>query len=79
MPHAHATVLLLLIVLGVLAGVATGWFWGEDMLAVAWLGELFLNALKMLIIPLILAAVISGVASLGDIRKLGRIGGIKGN
>ncbi|PCJ59560.1 MAG: sodium:dicarboxylate symporter [Rhodospirillaceae bacterium] len=76
MPHTHATILLLLIVLGVLAGVVTGWFWGEDMLAVAWLGELFLNALKMLIIPLIVAAVISGVASLGDIRKLGRIGGI---
>jgi len=76
MPHAHAAVLLALIVLGVLAGGATGWIWGEDMLAIAWLGELFLNALKMLIIPLIVAAVISGVASLGDIRKLGRLGGI---
>jgi Na+/H+-dicarboxylate symporter len=30
----------------------------------------------MLIIPLIFAAVISGVASLGDIRKLGRLGGL---
>ena len=30
------------------------------------------NALKMLIVPLILAAVISGIASLGDVRRLGR-------
>lgn len=42
---------------------------------VAWLGALFLNALKMLIVPLILAAVISGIASLGDVRRLGRVGG----
>ncbi len=45
------------------------------MTSVAWLGALFLNALKMTIIPLIIAAVISGVTSLGDVRKLGRVGG----
>ncbi len=75
MPHRHAVILLLLIVTGVLAGGAAGWIWGPAMLSVAWLGDLFLTALKMLIIPLIIAAVISGVASLGDVRKLGRIGG----
>ena len=76
MPHSHAIVLLSFIVLGVIIGAAAGWVWGEEILAIAWIGELFLNALKMLIIPLIIAAVISGVASLGDIRKLGRLGGI---
>jgi Na+/H+-dicarboxylate symporter len=75
-PHRHAIILLFLIAFGVVAGVAAGWFWGESMESVAWLGTLFLNALKMLIVPLILAAVISGVASLGDVRKLGRLGGI---
>lgn len=45
------------------------------MTSVEWLGTLFLNALKMTIIPLIIAAVISGVTSLGDVRKLGRVGG----
>ncbi len=44
--------------------------------SIAWLGTLFLNALKMLTLPLIVAAVISGVASLGDVRKLGRLGGV---
>lgn len=75
MPHRHAVILLLLIAAGVLAGGAAGWIWGPAMHSVAWLGDLFLTALKMLIIPLIIAAVISGVASLGDVRKLGRIGG----
>jgi Na+/H+-dicarboxylate symporter len=76
MPHRHAVILLSLIVVGVVLGIASGWMFGEAMLSVKWMGDLFLNALKMLIIPLILAAVISGVASLGDIRRLGRIGGI---
>jgi len=63
------------IIAGVLAGGISGWVWGDAMLEIEWLGKLFLDALKMLIIPLIFAAVISGVASMGDIRKLGRLGG----
>ncbi|MBT8421167.1 MAG: dicarboxylate/amino acid:cation symporter [Gammaproteobacteria bacterium] len=76
MPHKHAFILLAFIILGVVVGLLSGWYFGEEMLKVAWLGELFLNALKMMILPLIIAAVISGVASMGDVRKLGRIGGI---
>lgn len=76
MPHKHALILLRFIIVGVIAGIFSGWYWGEAMVEIAWLGKLFLNALKMMIIPLILAAVISGVAALGDIRKLGRTGGI---
>ena len=76
MPHKHAIILLVAIIVAVIAGGVMGWFFGPAMLAVEWLGKLFLNGLKMLILPLIVAAVISGVASLGDIRKLGRIGAI---
>ena len=68
-------ILLAAIALAVAAGVLSGWFWGEDMVAVKWLGDLFLDTLKMIILPLIVGAVISGVTSLGDVRKLGRIGG----
>ncbi len=75
MPHKHAVILLSLIVLGVLGGALCGWYFGPAMVNIAWLGDLFLNALKMLIVPLIVAAVVSGVASLGDVRKLGRLGG----
>jgi len=68
-------ILLGFIIASVVAGIGAGWIWGPAMEQVAWIGTLFLNALKMMIIPLILAAVISGIASLGDVRKLGRIGG----
>jgi Na+/H+-dicarboxylate symporter len=76
MPHKHAVILLSLIVLGVIGGTFCGWYFGAAMEGIAWLGTLFLNALKMLTLPLIIAAVISGVASLGDVRKLGRLGGV---
>ncbi len=75
MPHKHAIVLLTFIIAGVIGGALAGWFFGPAMQQVAWVGQLFLNLLKMMILPLIVAAVISGVASLGDVRRLGRLGG----
>lgn len=39
------------------------------------LGTLFLNALKMLIVPLILSSIITGVAGAGDSGAVGRLGG----
>lgn len=38
-------------------------------------GALFVNSLKMLVVPLVLISLICGVCGIGDIRLLGRIGG----
>lgn len=38
-------------------------------------GALFMRLIKMVIVPLVFASLLVGVASLGDIRKLGRLGG----
>ncbi len=38
-------------------------------------GEIFMRLIKMVIVPLVFASLLVGVASLGDIRKLGRMGG----
>ncbi len=76
MPHKHAQILLIFIVIGVMLGITSGWMFGSTMVSVAWLGKLFLTTLKMLIVPLIISAIVTGVSSLGDIRKLGRIGSI---
>ena len=40
-----------------------------------WIGALFLALIKMVVVPLVFCSLIVGVASLGDFRKLGRIGG----
>lgn len=37
-------------------------------------GKLFVNALKMLVVPLVLFSLICGVCGIGDVRLLGRIG-----
>ena len=68
--------LLIFIIVGVIAGLFVGWYWGKAAVSVAWLGKLFLNTLSMLVIPLLISAVISGVTSLGDVRHLGRISGV---
>ena len=38
-------------------------------------GDIFLNLLKMMVVPLVMASVMSGIIGLGDVRKLGRPGG----
>ena len=38
-------------------------------------GNVFLRGIKMIVVPLVLCSLISGAASIGDIKKLGRVGG----
>ena len=76
MNSRHSLYLLIFIILGVFAGLFVGWYFGAAATGVAWLGQLFLNTLSMLVIPLLVSAVISGVTSLGDVRQLGRLSGI---
>ena len=39
-------------------------------------GELFLNLLKMMVVPLVMTSVMSGILGMGDVRRLGRPGGV---
>lgn len=39
-------------------------------------GELFLQALRLMVIPLVVTSMICGITSLGDIRHVGRVGGL---
>jgi dicarboxylate/amino acid:cation (Na+ or H+) symporter, DAACS family len=77
----HTRILLGLAV-GVLGGLAVNTVWGGDHPGVTWtiyhvtepVGALFLRALLMIVVPLIASSLIVGVAGIGDIRKLGRVG-----
>ena len=66
--------LLYLMITGILLGIFCGWFFGETMLAVGWLGDMFLDSLKMLVVPLIISSMIVGISGLGDIRIVGKTG-----
>lgn len=46
----------------------------DAVLYVSWMGDIFIRALKMLIIPLILSSIISGVTNIGSGDNLGRLG-----
>ena len=76
MNHKHALIILYAIILGVILGIIAGWYWKNAMIEFSWMGRLFLNTLKMTIVPLVVTSIISSVASLGEIRKLGKLGGV---
>jgi len=67
---------------GVIAGIAVNRFWGGDHPRVVWIvdnitqpvGQLFLRLLLMIVVPLVFSSLVVGVAGIGDIRKLGRVG-----
>src|SRR4051812_18100318 len=44
---------------------------GEDF---KWLGDLFVNLVKMIIGPIIFCTIVAGIASVGDLKKVGRVG-----
>jgi Na+/H+-dicarboxylate symporter len=57
-------------------GLALSPAWTEGALPLLnFVGNGFIRAITMIVIPLVVASLMIGVASLGDIRKLGRIGG----
>jgi Na+/H+-dicarboxylate symporter len=56
---------------GLLAGVMTNEHWARSF---AMLSNIFLNLIKMLVAPLVLATIISGLAHMGDSAAVGRIG-----
>ncbi|KNH02886.1 Proton/glutamate symporter [Qipengyuania citrea LAMA 915] len=62
-------------VTALILGVLTGWAWGPDAESIKWIGDFFIKAIKMLVVPLIFFSLVSGVAAIGDLRKLGAVGG----
>lgn len=66
------------IFLGLILGIVVGFFFTSSPdVAVTYikpLGDLFLNLIKMIIVPLVLSSLVVGSASTGDVGKLGRIG-----
>lgn len=68
------------LILGLLVGLGASATGNPILLAIAEgsapFGTLFMNAIRMVVIPLIVAVIFTSIARLGDPRKLGRIGGM---
>ncbi len=75
------TKILIGLLIGTVAGVASN-LYGRESPTLLWvvdnvaqpIGQIFLRLLFMVVVPLVFASVTMGVASLGDLRRIGRIG-----
>lgn len=55
-------------------GTATGLLWGADVVAIKWIGDIFVRLIRMVVAPLVFLIIAAGVVQLGDPKRLGRIG-----
>jgi len=62
------------VLVGILAGIATGFFVPHFGASLKPLADGFIKLIRMLIAPIIFFTVVAGIAGVGDLRKLGRIG-----
>ncbi len=62
------------ILIGMLLGILFGLFLTEYLNYVGWMGELFMKALKMIVVPLIFTSIICGIINIGDVGSLGKLG-----
>jgi hypothetical protein len=71
--RGHRTILIGIVV-AILVGIAVGGWAPGIAVKFYILGEVFLNSLMMIVVPLVVFSMIVGITGLGDIRKLGSIG-----
>jgi Na+/H+-dicarboxylate symporter len=62
------------IFLGLILGVIAGLLFGDKILFVKPVGDVFMSLITMIVVPLVFVSLMLGTASMGDVRKLGRIG-----
>ena len=67
--------ILIGIVIAIIVGLIVGGWIPNFAAKTTLLGDIFLNALKMIVVPLVMFSMIVGITGLGDIRNLGPIGG----
>ena len=67
-PALHFQILIAIVI-----AIPFGFFFYELSPTIKWVGDLFIRALKMIVIPIVFTSLIMGVTSLGNSKNLGRI------
>ncbi len=62
------------ILAALVAGVIVGMLWGPGSESIAWMGDVFMRLIRMVVVPLVFVTLVSGVVSMGDPSKLGSLG-----
>lgn len=63
------------VLLGISLGILLGTFFPAAGAAMKPVGETFINLIKMVIVPIIFLTVVLGIGSIGNMKKVGRVGG----
>src|ERR1700724_27243 len=72
--HPWYTVLYIQVLIAIALGIALGHFFPKTGVAMKPLGDAFIALIKMMIAPVIFCTVVHGIASMSDLKKIGRIG-----
>ncbi len=62
------------VLIGIGLGILVGYVWPAEAVPLKTLGVAFVNAVKMLIAPIIFCTVVHGISGMGDLKKLGSVG-----
>ncbi|MFU7527480.1 dicarboxylate/amino acid:cation symporter [Qipengyuania sp. ASV99] len=62
------------VIAALILGIIAGYLWGPGAESIKIVGDIFIAFIKMLVVPLIFFSLVAGVASIGDLRKLGSVG-----
>jgi aerobic C4-dicarboxylate transport protein len=63
------------VVVALIAGIAVGYFYPAIATDMKPLGDAFINGIKMVITPVIFCTIVSGIAGMENLKKVGRVGG----
>ncbi|GJD30445.1 C4-dicarboxylate transport protein [Methylobacterium adhaesivum] len=67
-------VLYIQVLIAIALGILLGYLQPEWGKSVKWLGDAFIALIKMMIAPIIFCTIVHGIASIGDLKKVGRVG-----
>ena len=68
-------ILYVQVLFAIVAGVLLGVFYPSNAVDMKPLGDGFIKLIKMIIAPVIFCTVVSGIAGMQDVKKIGRVGG----
>ncbi|MGM0875577.1 MAG: dicarboxylate/amino acid:cation symporter [Bacillota bacterium] len=63
------------VIIGILLGITVGFIFPEFGAQLKVLADIFIKLIKMVIAPIIFFTIVIGIGSMGDLKKVGRIGG----
>jgi aerobic C4-dicarboxylate transport protein len=72
--HTVLTNLTFYVLIAIIAGVLLGYYAPSTAIKTEWIGKTFVDIIKLFIAPIIFLTIVLGISSIGNLKKVGRIG-----